>query len=94
MISIFPQAICYGFPLLNFMWVLDSVNQKRLRDENSYRLPAGFSDVTKNLVEKYGRRGDLTKLFKGQNILLTSESQVRSLCIGINVHRMNEIFQK
>eukprot|EP00095_Tigriopus_kingsejongensis_P010633 maker-scaffold1028_size131186-snap-gene-0.56 protein:Tk10633 transcript:maker-scaffold1028_size131186-snap-gene-0.56-mRNA-1 annotation:"PREDICTED: uncharacterized protein LOC593800" len=71
----FLLSLAYGFPRINFKWVLDSVREHDPLPIKHYHLPVGVSRLNGLVVEH--RQGNLFELFKGQTILLAcSNSQL------------------
>ena len=45
-------CLAHGFPAVSHRFILDSVNENRLRDRSAYLLPAGFSELLGREVEQ------------------------------------------
>ena len=69
-------GVSYKFRCISYLWILQSVDQQKLLQIESYFLPVGFSQVDKRMIEQSERSANLTRakkgLFNNLHFLLTS----------------------
>ena len=66
------SAIAFGFPRINFAWILNSISSKNLLPMKNYALQVGFSALKNRDIEPHEHPSNLRGLFADEHFVVAS----------------------